>query len=1034
MCSRANCRRGGWVSVIAFVLALALVPSAQAANIIWVSDASDINGDKALDDRGWVDLLRAQGYTVDYKGEAGSGAAPGYWRTLDAQKLAALNGADLVIVSRDTSSGQYNNGTETTQWNSVTKPMIVLSVYLVRSTNWVWFNSTSLLQNGGGPKLTAVDPGHPLFSQVALEAGNQLDVLNAAAGHTSFIQVTSAGNGTILAKRTDNNWVSIVEWTPGVEFYAGAKQTAGGRRMLFTAGRGEAAPAPVGVYNLTAAGEKVFLNAVRYMLGQMSTPAASNPGPADGATDVTREGVLSWTPAESAKTHDVYLGKVLDDVKAASRTNPRGVLVSQGQDATTYDPARLDLGQTYYWRVDEVNAPPDSTIFKGVIWSFTVEPFAYPIQNVTATASSSNSAGEGPENTINGSGLTAEARHSEESKTMWLSGITGPQPTWIQYAFDRAYKLHQMRVWNYNSTTEPVIGYGIKGATIAYSVDGVNWTPLGAAHEFARGPGAPGYASPATIDMGGVVAKYVKITANTNWGGLVTQYGLSEVRFLSIPVAAREPNPAAGATKVQPEVTLSWRTGREAAKHAVYLGTGEQVVRDGTTPVATGTEPRYPASLDLARTYYWRVDEVNDAAVPSNWPGEVWSFSTQEYLVVDDFESYNSIEAGKKGSHLVYETWVDGFGTKTNGSVMGYAEGPSVETTSVYDGKQSVPLFYDNTVAAYSEVTANVADLQAGTDWTKYGIKGLTLRFQGDPNNAVQQMYVKVNEAKLTRDGDTENLRRKGWQMWYIDLTTLGASLKNVTKLTIGFERVGTVGGKGKVLLDAIRLYAYDRQKITPTAPGTAGLQAYYQFEGNTNDSSTNARHGTQMGHPTFVAGKVGQAIKLRGLNDYVLVEGCSYRLPVYSAAVWFQVDGGTGSRDILSVHGSAGGTDVHGILLEVGADGRLRFLHRFPFAAAGTNIYSDARYDDGAWHHAVLVKSVTALTAYVDGQQVGSAVDSTQFDQPLPWITLGVLTRNQLQRYFPGTIDDVRLYDRPLSPEEVAGLAGVALPFDKPF
>jgi hypothetical protein len=295
-------------------------------------------------------------------------------------------------------------------------------------------------------------------------------------------------------------------------------------------------------------------------------------------------------------------------------------------------------------------------------------------------------------------------------------------------------------------------------------------------------------------------------------------------------------------------------------------------------------------------------------------------------------------------------------------------------------------------------------------------------------------MYVKVDNAKATYDGDPENLKRKGWQMWYIDLAALGANLSNVTKLTIGLERMGAVGGQGKVLLDGIRLYSYDRQKITPAAPGPAGLQACYQLEGNANDSSANARHGTQMGHPTFVPGKVGQAIKLRGLNDYVLVEGCTYRLPLYSASLWFQAEGGTGSRDILSVHGSVGGADVHGILLEVGADGRLRFLHRFPFTAAGTNVYSDARYDDGAWHHATLVKSTDTVTLYVDGQQVGWAPDNTQFDQPLPWITLGVLTRNQLLRYFAGAIDDVRLYDRVLSPEEAAGLAGVTSPFDKPF
>jgi hypothetical protein len=60
--------------------------------------------------------------------------------------------------------------------------------------------------------------------------------------------------------------------------------------------------------------------------------------------------------------------------------------------------------------------------------------------------------------------------------------------------------------------------------------------------------------------------------------------------------------------------------------------------------------------------------------VRTTWQGDVWSLSTQEYLVVDDFESYNDIETGAEGSKLVYETWIDAFGTTTNGSTIGYTE------------------------------------------------------------------------------------------------------------------------------------------------------------------------------------------------------------------------------------------------------------------------------------------------------------------------------------------------------------------------
>ncbi len=117
---------------------------------------------------------------------------------------------------------------------------------------------------------------------------------------------------------------------------------------------------------------------------------------------------LCWAgpPAENAGSHNVYLGTSLDDVNNATTSDASGILASEGQADATYEPANfLAYGRTYYWRIDEVNAV-DGTVSKGDVWSFTVEPFAYVIENVTATASSSQE-GMGPENTVDGVGLDA---------------------------------------------------------------------------------------------------------------------------------------------------------------------------------------------------------------------------------------------------------------------------------------------------------------------------------------------------------------------------------------------------------------------------------------------------------------------------------------------------------------------------------------------------------------------------------------------------------------------------------------------------
>ena len=254
-----------------------------------------------------------------------------------------------------------------------------------------------------------------------------------------------------------------------------------------------------------------------YLPNVASAKGSSNPSPADGAMDVPRDAVLGWKAGPSAATHDVYFGTTFADVNNASRANPKGVLASQGQADTSFDPAGVfAYGQTYYWRIDEVNTSADATIFKGDVWSFTAEPYGYPVKPVAATASSAQPS-MGPENTINGSGLTGDL-HGTEGPTMWLS--SGVQPNWIQYEFDKAYKLYDLKVWNSNQLIESFIGFGAKKVTIEYSADGTTWTALENVPEFARATGMAGYAANTTVNFGGVMAKFVKLTINGTWGGV----------------------------------------------------------------------------------------------------------------------------------------------------------------------------------------------------------------------------------------------------------------------------------------------------------------------------------------------------------------------------------------------------------------------------------------------------------------------------------------------------------------------------------
>ncbi|MBP7053609.1 MAG: discoidin domain-containing protein [Phycisphaerae bacterium] len=471
---------------------------------------------------------------------------------------------------------------------------------------------------------------------------------------------------------------------------------------------------------------------------------ATSPVPADGAVDVVREISLAWTPGPSSTLHDVYFGTVLADVSDASRTDPRNVLVGQGQDANTYEPAaRLEFDTTYYWRVDEIGATSTS-IIEGIIWSFTTEPYAYPLTGITATASSSDE-GSSPEDTINDSGMDGDG-HGTDNATMWLSNKTAAQPAWIQYEFDGVYKLYEMWVWNHNVLFSDLIGFGFKDVRIEYSLDGQSWSVLNESTEFAAGPGAENYAHNTTVDLAGAIARYVRLTALSNWSGTRPQFGLSEVRFYYLPVSPREPQPADGATDLAVDTVLSWRAGREAGSHTVYFGADQQAVADGTaSPETVSASSLEPGPLDLGTTYYWKVVEVNEAETPASWTSDVWTFSTKQYEVIDDFESYNDTD------NCIYDTWMDGLIDKLSGSMVGYMdalEGTFGERTIVHGGKQSMPITYDNTGTYYYSQAERAWDTQQ--DWTVNGADTLTLYFRG---NAVGFLQPTADSITLSGGG-----------------------------------------------------------------------------------------------------------------------------------------------------------------------------------------------------------------------------------------------------------------------------------------
>ena len=470
-----------------------------------------------------------------------------------------------------------------------------------------------------------------------------------------------------------------------------------------------------------------------------------DPDPRDEETDVLGDAVLSWQPSYHAETHDVYFGTIFEDVNAADRANSLDVLLSQDQADTSFDPpGRLTFGQTYYWRIDDVNGAPDFTIHRGRIWSFTAEPFSYPVETVQATASSQSSNTMGPENTVDGSGLNAADQHSVSAFDMWLSA-QGDQAPWIQFEFENICKLHQMLVWNSNQPIEPFIGLGAKEVSIETSTDGEAWTPLKDA-VLKQAIGLDSYSANTTLELGGVLAKYVRINVNGGYGPM-GQYGLSEVRFFSVPIYASDPEPVDREMTESIRVVLQWRPGREATQHEVILSTDKDTVVNGSAVIGTSTKASFHLDgqeIQYGNTYYWAINEINDTDA-SAYLSPVWSFTAPEFTVIDDFDQYNDL------CDRIFFAWRDGLGYSgyssntgsaechelppyegnSTGSIVGYAQAPFTEKTITHlSSRQSMPFEYDNSLSPfYSEAEK----LVPGIDLTAGDADILSLYFHGRP-------------------------------------------------------------------------------------------------------------------------------------------------------------------------------------------------------------------------------------------------------------------------------------------------------------
>ncbi|MBN2129222.1 MAG: hypothetical protein JW741_06980, partial [Sedimentisphaerales bacterium] len=299
-----------------------------------------------------------------------------------------------------------------------------------------------------------------------------------------------------------------------------------------------------------------------------------------------------------------------------------------------------------------------------------------------------------------------------------------------------------------------------------------------------------------------------------------------------LPVRAYAPFPADEAADTIQAPILRWSAGTRATQHDVYFGEDEAAVADANTATADiykgrqGTTTFNPGPLQWGTTYYWRVDEINPGDAESPWVGRVWTFSTANYILIDDFETYSN-EVG----YRVFQVWVDGLGYSEpapghpgngTGALVGHDvwtiggphyQGTIVETGNAHNSAQALPLYYDNATMPYYSETERMWTL--AQDWTAEDVNAVSLWFRGEVANEAAPLYVAVEDnignVGVSVHPNPDAVLTGPWTPWKIalsDFADAGVNLAAVKKMYLGLgnRNVPAPGGAGVMYFDDIRV------------------------------------------------------------------------------------------------------------------------------------------------------------------------------------------------------------------------------------
>jgi len=596
---------------------------------------------------------------------------------------------------------------------------------------------------------------------------------------------------------------------------------------------------------------------------------AFDPSPADEALNVEHDVTFSWLPGMNAIFHNVYFGDNFDDVNSAVGGSP--VM------GTSYTPGPLEAEKAYYWRVDEFNGAAtqkgDVWSFSTQPEIPVTDPnlMVWYKFNEEAGPKVLDWSGHGNHGLLMGSpqrtpGFEGDSLYlgdanyvaisnfhyesvsgiREVAVAAWVRTYTGVSQIIASFDRNEYWRLQingevasagqvGWHVWTDAGQSD----YGSTGR-----VDDGQWHHVcgvfqrGLSTIYIDGEPQPAQAVGSTIGQGdtvryGYVGTGSESTSFNTDPKTPADYIQGEVDEIRIydraltkdeiaqimradPLAAwgHQPNGGVFDLNTVPG-SLSWTRGDRASQHDVYFSTDMNAIKSAdasdTTGVyrgrQTGTTYVPAEGFDWGQTYYWRIDEFNNDGTITR--GGTRVIEVTDYLLVEDFEDYNDYPPDE-----IWSTWIDGFGTTTNGALAGHpdpidpaAGSHYVETGIVHSRAQSMPLYYDNN-GKFSEVTRTLTPAQ---NWTRHGVEVLSLSFYGASANTVERLYVALNGKTVAFDGDPAAIQTTEWTEWAIPLQAFadqGVNLNSITSISVGLGDKNNVvaGGSGILYIDDIRL------------------------------------------------------------------------------------------------------------------------------------------------------------------------------------------------------------------------------------